>query len=60
LVGTEFLFNSWWILLTRNCFEGARTSLIHSPCSKKTESDDKQADSKPDTAAKKAAEGEKA
>ena len=46
--------------MTRNYSEGARTSLIRSRCSKKTESDDKKADSKPDTAAKKAAEGEKA
>lgn len=39
--------------------EGARTLLTRSRCSKKTETDNKKADSKPDTAAKKA-EGEKA
>lgn len=46
-------------------FEGARTSLTRSRCSKKTESDDNKkaaADSKPDTAAAKKVEaaGEKA
>jgi hypothetical protein len=57
--GAVFLLNLWWLLLTRNCFEGARISLTRSRCSKKTESDNKKADSKPDTAAKRA-EGEKA
>jgi hypothetical protein len=46
--------------LTCACFEGARNLLTRLRCSKKTESDKKKADSKPDAAAKKAGEGEKA
>ena len=50
------------LIYTELLFEGARTLLTRSRCSKKAESDNKKeaADSKPDTAAKKVAEGEKA
>jgi len=44
--------------LTCNYLEGAKNLLTRLRCSKKTETDNKKADSKPDAAAKKAEEEE--